>query len=295
MKKLIFTLSIITALAIQSFGQANNTNNMCAGGSGPQVCTPSTTLVNPGLSPLADSLPPVVDGVLTTSVIEFKNYDTTSFGGTTVTIDSLAIDTISNLPAGLCWATSSSDNSYAPNTFANQQSGCIAVTGTTNADPGQYKLNIAITAYIHGLGPFGINADAEKLYYFVRVNCSDSARVIPVDTTQTAANPYINTGYTQKGACNTGVNTVDANIQSLSVYPNPFTSKAVITFNSIKTGSMTEKITSVIGTEVYRNQINVVAGQNSHTVNRNNLAAGVYIYSISDGTSTFSQRLVITE
>jgi len=58
---------------------------------------------------------------------------------------------------------------------------------------------------------------------------------------------------------------------------------------------MTEKITGVIGNEVYRNQINVKLGLNQRFINRNALAAGVYFYTISDGVSELTKRVVISE
>ena len=81
----------------------------------------------------------------------------------------------------------------------------------------------------------------------------------------------------------------------MNVYPNPFTSQAVVTFSSVKAGMMTEKITSVIGNVVYSNQVDVKLGQNSHVIERNQLASGVYFYTITDGTTTFTKRLVISE
>jgi len=275
MKKLIFTLSLFCLIAAQSNAQQCTT--------GTSNCT-VVILPKPGLSPVSDSLPPVIDEVPNSTTINFQNFDTISFGGHTLTIDSLHIDTISNLPSGLCWATSSPDN-----TFANQQNGCIQVTGTTNAIPGQYKLHI----YVHAYVPFGIGttADAAGLKYYVRVNCSDSAAVVPVDTTQIDSDAIL--PYASQAHCNTAVKSIDGNIQAMSVYPNPFNSQAVVTFTSMKAATMTERITTVIGSEVYSNEMNVVAGINTHVINRNNLSAGVYFYTISDGTTTFTKRLIV--
>ena len=279
MKKLIFTLSLFCIIAVKS-------NAQYCGGSGPSVCTPAV-LTKPGLSPVSDSLAPIIDNIATATVIEFQNYDTLTFSGQVLTMNSLTVDTISNLPSGLCWATSSTTN-----TFGNQQNGCIKVTGTTTATPGQYKLHIIVTANTNLPFPVTTNADAAGLYYYVRVNCTDSSVTHAVDTTQTDVNPFI--PYSPNG-CSPGVGiaNVDQNIQSLSVYPNPFTSQAMISFNSAKAGMMTEKITSIIGNEVYSQQVDVKLGSNSHIISRNNLSAGVYFYSITDGVSTFTKRLII--
>lgn len=266
-------------------------NAQYCGGSGPSVCTP-LMLTKPGLSPVSDSLAPVLKHVPTVTTIEFQNYDTLTFSGALLTMDSLTIVSISNLPVGLCWATNKTSN-----TFGHMENGCIKVTGTTTSAPGQYKLNIIVKAYTSLGLPITTSADAAGLHYYVRVNCESSSPIVPVDTLQTSADSiilYSAAPYNQ-GPCTVGIPQIDQNIQSLSVYPNPFNSNATVSFSSIKAGMMTEKITSIIGNEVYSNQIDVKIGQNLHALNRNDLSAGVYFYTISDGVSTFTKRLVITE
>ena len=278
MKKLIFTLSLFCLIAVQSQAQY-------CGDSGPSVCTPSGTLTAPGLSPVSDSLPPLVVDVPTNTNIQFQNFDTLSFGGQTVTLQSLKVDTISNLPAGLCWATDTANN-----TWVNRENGCINVKGTPTGAPGQYQLHIIVDANIG----FTIttNAAAAGLYYYVRMNCSDSAATIPVDTAGQSAGTNTFVAYNNVN-CNVGINDINKTVQSLNVFPNPFTNTATVSFNSPVTGSMTEKITTILGSTVYSKQIEVVAGSNSHNINRNNLAAGIYFYTISNGTSSETKKLVI--
>ncbi|MFN8285790.1 MAG: T9SS type A sorting domain-containing protein [Chitinophagales bacterium] len=281
MKKVIFTLFSFSMLY---FGA----NAQYCGNSGPSVCTPSGTLTQPGLSPASDSLAPVVNGVDANTTIQFKNFNQFVFGGQTVTVNSLKIDTISNLPAGTCWATN-----VANNTFANQADGCIKVTGTVCSDPGQYKLYIVVTADI-GF-PVQTNADAAGLKYFVRVKNSGDADVA-VDTNQTASFNKL-AGYSataQGGNCNLAIKDITS-INALSVVPNPFNDKAVVSFYSSKGGVMTEKITNMIGSEVYSNTIEVKVGENSSVIAKNTLPAGVYFYSLADGKNISTKRIVISE
>jgi type IX secretion system substrate protein len=281
MKQLIFTLSLLCFIATQS-------NAQYCGGSGPSICTP-IVLSQPGLSPVSNNLNPIVDSIPTTVNIEFQNYDTLSFNGLHLTMDSLTVDSINNLPTGYCWATNK-----VTNTFGNQENGCIRVTGNTTAHPGQYKLNIIVIAYTSIGTPLTTTADAAGLHYYVRVICDSNATYPPVDTTQTAANPFIpyNSGCPFHGV---GIEDVTANIQSLNVYPNPFNTQTVVTFNSLKSGMMTEKITNIIGSIVYSKPIEVATGENSHAIQRGSLAAGVYFYTITDGTSSFTKKLIIAE
>ncbi|MBS1614461.1 MAG: hypothetical protein JST49_16690, partial [Bacteroidetes bacterium] len=120
MKKVIFTL-IAGAFIVSA-------NAQYCGGSGASACTPSGTMTEPGLSPI--ELPSVVNGTDANTTIQFKNFDKFNYSGTEITINSLRIDSIGNLPAGSCWKTNKTDN-----TFANQEDGCINVSGTVCADP----------------------------------------------------------------------------------------------------------------------------------------------------------------
>ncbi len=284
MKRLIFTLTLFVALAAKSFAQATDVNDY-AGGSGPGACNiPSLTA--PGLAPLSDSLAPVIDGVPTSTVINFQNYDTVISGS--ITMDSLTIDSINNLPTGLTWKTSS-----ATNTFGHKQNGCIIVTGTTNAAPGQYQLIIYVSAYTTispAPNPLNTYASAVGLYYYVRVNASAAGATVPIDT---FPNQHTLPKFEPYTAFPTAITPVNEDIQSISVYPNPFSNQTIVNVTSGKTGTMIEKITSVLGSEVYRGQFEVVGGNNSHTINRNNLASGIYFYTVSDGNSSVTKRIVI--
>ncbi len=302
MKKLIFTLLTFCAIYVQS--NAQFANQYC-GSSGSTVCSPTGALSKPGLQPLPECLQFVyVDSTYTGTnsiSIQFQNYDTTSFAGTTVTIDSLKIDTIGNLPAGTCWATNKSNN-----TFANRENGCINVSGTISdtVTPGQYQLYIVVDAWVHGIGDLTLNAAQEALYYYVRVKASPAdtcARL--VDTTGQAAGTNRFIAYTANNCTASGVTCSEATsirdviayINTLDIVPNPISNQATVTFNSTKTGKVTEKITNIIGSEVYSNELQLILGQNTHTITKGNLAAGVYIYSITDGESVYSKKLVISE
>lgn len=149
------------------------------GNSGPVQCTANGTVTQPGLSPMSDSLPPFVNNVNSTTVIQFRNFNTVYFQGNAFTLQSLTIDTVDNLPAGLCWASDKANNTYS-----NSENGCIKVNGIPCDSTGQYKLRIIATATTSA--PIVITAQVDAasvgLYYYVRViNSGDP--VTPVDTT----------------------------------------------------------------------------------------------------------------
>ena len=281
MKKVIFTL-IAGAFMISA-------NAQYCGGSGPSVCTPSGTLTEPGLSPNSMDLPSVVNGADANTTIQFKNFDQFNYSGVDITINSLRIDSIGNLPAGSCWKTNKTDN-----TFANQEDGCIQVNGLVCANPGQYKLRIFVTANT-SIGVIGPNLDAEtvNLKYYVRVKNAGDADVA-VDNNQ--AELFVKQpGYSANAVgCTVGIKEVES-INAVSVVPNPFTNKAVVSFNSDKATVMTERLTNMLGAVVYKNTVNVKVGENSSVLDATSLSAGVYFYSITDGKTTTTKRVVVSE
>ena len=167
MKKYLFALLITTTQI--SFGQY-------CGGSGPGQCTPSGTFVTPGFYPAPSDLPPFVNGQASTTVLEFKNFNVVNFQGNFYTVNSLRIDSVGNLPAGLCWATNKSNN-----TFINQEQGCVRINGTPNGPVGEYKLKILVTVDV-GVS-LQVDAEAAGVNYYVRL--IDSCQTAPpVDTLQ---------------------------------------------------------------------------------------------------------------
>lgn len=289
MKKVIFTLFSFCLLYVNTNAQyCGNTGSP----SGSSQCSPNGLLTKPGLSPVSDILPPVINGTSAPTVIQFKNFDTITFAGQVLKIQSLRIDSLGNLPAGLCWATNKTNN-----TWGNQEDGCIKVNGTTCSAPGQYRLKIVVTAFVGAVAPgipISTDAGAANLYYYVRVNNAGDAETA-VDTAGQAANSNIFVSYGTQSNCGTGINDVNSNINSLTVVPNPFNNKAIVSFYADNSGVMTERLTNMIGSEVLRRSVEVRTGVNTSTIEKNNLPVGVYFYSLSDGKNVVTKRVVISE
>lgn len=279
MKKLIFTLLagafMYSAANAQYCGASNP--------SGPSQCNSSGQLTEPGLEPLPADLPAIVNGAATDQTIQFKNFDSVTVGSTSAAIQSLTIDTISNLPSGLCWSTNKTDNTYG-----NQEDGCIRVVGTANGPIGQYKLNIIVTVDI-GL-PFNITTSAEDagLKYFVRL-INAGGNVPCIDTLAGSFLAY--TG--NEPNCPVGIKDGANTLKALSIVPNPMNNSAVVSFVADKSTMMSERITNMIGAEVSRKNVEVKAGENSLIINRDNLPSGVYFYTITNGKATKTMRFVI--
>lgn len=153
------------------------------GNSGSFQCT-SSNLSLPWLTPPPDSLPPFVNGLPSTTVIQFKNFNTVFFNGSYYTVNSLRIDSVDNLPSGLCWASNKANNTYA-----NQESGCLKINGIPCGPTGQYKMRIIVSVDL-GIGIAQVDADQAGLKYYIRLKNTGDADT-QIDTNQTAVNPFI--------------------------------------------------------------------------------------------------------
>lgn len=82
-------------------------------------------------------------------------------------------------------------------------------------------------------------------------------------------------------------------INTLSAAPNPFTNSTKITFNSINTSDIYFTVKNILGKTVYKKTIKAKIGKNSLNFFKNNLATGMYIYSIQNKKKVISKRFVI--
>ncbi len=143
-----------------------NASAQYCGNSGPHVCTPQGGLSGFGFYPSDTSLPCVSVGQAYAQQVNL--VAPTAEDG--FTLDSIRVNSLTNLPCGLCWASSS-----ATNTIAGGGTACIVVQGTSFDAPGEYNVLVYATAYVDLFGasvPLGpLNADsALGLYYYVRVH-----------------------------------------------------------------------------------------------------------------------------
>ena len=275
MKKVIFTLSIFGALAINATAQLCSPNTVS--------CTPPPVSGTPGLSPTSEGLPCVPQGVaITPVIINFENYTVAPIVGNITTLE---ITEISNLPAGLCWASSKPNNTFGPG-----ETGCIQVTGTTNAPAGQYKLTIKVKPN----GLLVVDAEAVlNLRYYVRVN--DNGAGFGLDTVAGKTSAFIAKASLPAGSCTptSGINDINTNISALSINPNPMHTSATLVFDSKISGNATVSMTSILGTVVSSKNIEINAGTNNVSIDRNSAAPGIYFVNISSKNGRISRKVII--
>ena len=82
-------------------------------------------------------------------------------------------------------------------------------------------------------------------------------------------------------------------IANVTAYPNPLNNKSVISFYSSVAQNIVFEVKNVLGRSVYKQTYNTNSGTNEISFNKENLTAGMYIYSIQTDAEIVSKRLVI--
>lgn len=154
-------------------------------------CSPLSPTGNAGFSPQPDQLPCIERGRFFSQVFYLENLDTINLGGGVgrITVDTLIIDSIVNLPCNLQWIANEGDNKWY-----STETGCIRLYGTTNDSVGQYDLKVYITAYLPILGKLTgeIQEIIENLEQFIGatgINFDYGLRVIEPGSTCPNFNP----------------------------------------------------------------------------------------------------------
>ena len=82
-------------------------------------------------------------------------------------------------------------------------------------------------------------------------------------------------------------------LESLSAAPNPFTNTTQIVFSSSFDSSIQLTVINIIGTTVFKKTYKPNVGKNIIPFYKNDLAPGMYIYSIQYSNNIISKRFVI--
>jgi hypothetical protein len=82
-------------------------------------------------------------------------------------------------------------------------------------------------------------------------------------------------------------------IDKLAAAPNPFTNNTNITFTTTNTSTIILNVRNVLGKVVFKKSYKTKIGKNTITFYKNDLATGIYVYSIQDKKKIISKRFVI--
>ncbi|MBX2904041.1 MAG: T9SS type A sorting domain-containing protein [Chitinophagales bacterium] len=292
MKKLSFTL--LSALLL-SFG--SNAQSLPCGNSGAAACTAVALSYNGFENP--DSIECFESGVAGEVVVQFKNFTNLVIPGTgPITVYYLRIDSILNLPCGICWSTNKSNN-----VFTGGESGCIKFSGTTTDQVGQYKLKLVIKAQINAGSynpqalidpPGGLEAHENtipnvKLY--AKVKASGSTTCAAVDTSAGATNKVGNPANCSPNS----IGEIATAISSLKVTPSNVNSTATVSVFANENSSANAFVTDIAGRVVWSKNMDLTTGENNFVFERSGISSGLYLMNIAIGNTHISKRFNITE
>ncbi len=261
MKSIIFTLALALVGVVAS-----------------AQCT-SVALTDPGAFPAGDTSHCFVRGVADSALVYFKNFEQVVVGPITADIDSIRLDSIAGLPCGLNWTTNKAAQN---NVFAKNEVGCFLIYGTSSGDEGVFKTDMIITAWIVGGPPAGIQQPASAIGIYLNMKSINAGSVCSAVTDTVTG-------------CTVGINEVAANLGAFRNQPNPFNAYTSIEFTAQKSAAYTLKVVNMLGAVVYTEQILAEPGINNIRFERNSLPAGVYVYSISNGTASVNNRMMVAE
>lgn len=228
-------------------------------------CIPDSNIVTPGIVPdSATNMLPGVVGVTYNQEMQFKApVDTViSVGGFPVTaqIVSIELTSLTGMPPGL-----SSACNPASCVYPGGSNGCALITGMPST-AGTYPITAIVTTSFTIFGTPASQIDTVD-YYFI--NISSGVGIEEINN--------------------------EADLVLEQNIPNPVIDFTQITFYSSKNRMVIVQVHDLLGSEVYRTEMEAQKGQNIINLNLNGVSSGIYVYSIGNDEVKATKRLVIAK
>ena len=224
----------------------------------------------PGIYPPANQIPCVVVGENYNQIIQVENLSTVA---SLVTIDSMVLDSIIGLPAGLDWIKSS-------NALRAGQHGCLTFFGTTHVAPGTYNLSWYGTVWASAIGTT----------YPYHGNLSTIASQVGGSgfnyslTVINPGDPCLNV---------TGVNDFSADLNSaLYVYPNPNNGSFEFSLNAGQRVNGEIAVYDMSGKRVFVQQLDAI-GMYTTNIDLSAFAKGLYTLQLRTAEGFASKRISV--
>lgn len=292
-------------------------------------CVPTTGLTGAGFA-FADTLLPTVYACAGCEdeqrVISFKTFTDTTISvviqgnpplDVTVVADYFRVDSIGGLPAGLSFTTDAAfdttydevENPYGywinPGDTTNgftSTTGCITIMGSAAAwadaadggpnNDGIYPLSIYMDVRAVDFVPSAIAG-------FVGYNTwlSEMGALLPAfgDPNFTVNGIRYTGPQLEVKASGVGINEAQkGKFTGVANHPNPVTESTTISFDvNQQIANLTFTVYDALGAVVLTKNVNPTLGKNTIELSASSFSAGVYIYTISDGTSIVSNKMNI--
>jgi hypothetical protein len=223
-------------------------------------CTPDTincidTLLPGEICP--DTLPPGEVGVEYNQTVTILPPSYFNFGEGVVTIVKIHIISVDSLPEGLEYAANAED--MYPDTAY-----CVLVSGTP-ADTGLFNLVVTVQPYIDFFGNT-VAAPVQK------DDSSVSIRIYPSSISN--------------------IRDISGDKFYIINEPNPFTGKTRIGCVTESTAEVEFYVFDILGKLIYSEKMRARRGENYFNFTGENLASGIYIYTVINNGSAYSRRIL---
>jgi hypothetical protein len=227
-------------------------------------CVPDTFITHndPGVYPdTITNLPHAHENQPYATTIQLKVKADTFYLAQTITIDSINILSVTGFPTGFQYSCTPSNCSFPGGSDA-----CLYLTGTapTAGMIGTYPITVNVKAYAHPSG-------------------------IPLSLSSTI------TGYNIVIDTTTGISGVNAYTFSVGQNsPNPAKDNTVLPVNLVHSADVNVKITNLIGKKVFDRSFDLNRGLNNVNLDLHGLPPGIYLYSVTEGKSTITRRMIVS-
>ena len=227
-------------------------------------CVPDSNITHnrPGTYPdTLTGLPHAITGQTYSTVIQVKVLTDSTIGTLTGIVDSIVINNVSVLPSGFSYSCTPSGCS-----FPGGSDGCITLSGAapTLQMIGTYPLIVESTIYYKIFG-----------------------------TPQTLQNNI--TGYSIIIDTTTGISAFDKfHFSTGQNSPNPAKDFTLIPVTISHPGEVSINIVNLIGKKVLGHSYNLQKGKTNISVDLHNLQPGIYLYTVSNGATSFARRMIIS-
>lgn len=199
-------------------------------------------------------LPYAYVGQAYSEVLQFRVPSDTNFAGIQGTVDSIKLESILNLPAGMNLGCNPGSCVFPGGTF-----GCGALTGTPTK-PDSLELVIAVEYTVTIGGASAPIKDTLGGFYLV-VKGQIGQNELPVEKPR--------------------------------VYPNPASDHIFISAGHLQDSHMEIRIVNLVGSEVYHGSYSNNPG-NPIRISTSNFKPGVYLYQLRSGDKSFSGKFSVS-
>lgn len=224
-------------------------------------CVPDVSITDPGIFPdSAAGLPHAYLGVPYSTDIQFRVPVDTVYLGLPAIITSIDVTNVTGLPTGFTYTCTPSNCS-----FPGGSNGCMLLQSSNPTTVGDFPIVVEMNVYGTVFG-------------------------IPQTLPTTNDNYHV--------IIENNVAVISPSVSAFSVgqnQPNPSHELTQIPVSSPSPVYVDVKISDLIGKVVYNSKVYVPKGSSMIPVSTSGMRKGIYVYSVSNGSTTFSKRMIIAD